>query len=232
MVKIMQCWDDGVVSDLRLMELLRKYQAKATFNLNPGFNAEQRGVARWAPKGYAGWSCRGFIDGKLGKNELREVYSEFQVASHCMRHEGAGLVPDAEFVRAALEARHYLEDLFQRPCRGFAWPGGLYTQTTADALLAAGFAYGRTVEASDHVAPCKQPMVLRPSCHFMDPDFYQRYAKAKSENGIFYFWGHSYEMLDSEGLWGQMERKLQYLSEDPDAVWCDVIDIDWAGGNR
>ena len=35
-MKVVQCWDDGVVNDVRLTNLLRKYNAKATFNLNPG----------------------------------------------------------------------------------------------------------------------------------------------------------------------------------------------------
>ena len=25
--------------------------------------------------------------------------------------------------------------------------------------------------------------------------------------------------------WKQLEDKIQFISEDPDAVWCDVIDI-------
>lgn len=41
MLKVVQCWDDGVYTDLRLTELLRKYNAKATFNLNPGFLADE-----------------------------------------------------------------------------------------------------------------------------------------------------------------------------------------------
>ena len=35
-MKVVQCWDDGVINDVRLTNLLRKYGAKATFNLNPG----------------------------------------------------------------------------------------------------------------------------------------------------------------------------------------------------
>ena len=31
MVKVACCWDDGVVNDIRLISLLRKYKAKATF---------------------------------------------------------------------------------------------------------------------------------------------------------------------------------------------------------
>ena len=53
MLKVIQCWDDGVVNDIRLIELLRRYKAKATFNLNPGFHSALRDPARWV---YAGLS--------------------------------------------------------------------------------------------------------------------------------------------------------------------------------
>lgn len=225
MVKVVQCWDDGVINDVRLIELFRKYNVKATFNLNPGLHKDTRCEDFWVPKGYSGWSYRGYYSGKLGRNELLDVYSGFQVASHCMHHETAGFVPDAEFVKAALDARHYLEDLFQQECRGFAWPCGRYTQSTAAALREAGFAYGRTVETTEHVGAYSDPMLLHSSCHFADTAFYDIYKKAKAGNGIFYFWGHSYEMVDSPGLWNQMENKIQYLCEDPETVWCDVIDI-------
>ena len=31
MIRVAQCWDDGVATDIRLTEILRKYNAKATF---------------------------------------------------------------------------------------------------------------------------------------------------------------------------------------------------------
>jgi len=35
-MRIMQCWDDGDVDDIRLVEILKKHGARATFNINPG----------------------------------------------------------------------------------------------------------------------------------------------------------------------------------------------------
>ncbi len=34
-LRVVQCWDDGDLGDIRLCEILRKYGAKASFNLNP-----------------------------------------------------------------------------------------------------------------------------------------------------------------------------------------------------
>lgn len=227
MLKVMQCWDDGVVTDIRLVQILRKYGAKATFNLNPGFHGEQRVESHWMPAGYSGWSFKGFNGGKLSAGELREVYEGFSIASHCMRHECAGRVSDEEFVRAAVDARKYLEELFQKECSGFAWPCGLYTQSTADALLEAGFSYGRTVKNTDDVLSAEHPMMLNSSCHFQDSSFYERYEKAKAGSGIFYFWGHSYEMMDSEGLWAQLEDKIKYITDDPQSQWVELDSVDW-----
>ena len=49
MIKIVQCWDDGVVDDIRMCELLRQKDAKASFNLNAGLHGVQRG-SRWRPE--------------------------------------------------------------------------------------------------------------------------------------------------------------------------------------
>ena len=79
MVKVAQCWDDGVLNDLRLVELLRKYNAKATFNLNPALHEKSR------RKVDGTYKFKGIYDaGKLSLDELTDVYEGFQVASHTM----------------------------------------------------------------------------------------------------------------------------------------------------
>ncbi len=224
-VKVAQCWDDGIITDIRLIEILRKHNAKATFNLNPGNHGPTRVEPRWLAYGESDWSCRGFRPGKLAAGELTQIYDGFQVASHCWKHETVGTVSDEAFLKAALDARHYLEDLFQRPCHGFAWPCGVVTDRTADMLLEAGFEYGRTVEYAQNVLDYKHPLRLNSSCHFQDSFFIDKYNAAKNGSGVFYFWGHSYEMMDSEGMWRQLEQKIEYIANDPDAEWIDVIDI-------
>ena len=51
-VKVAQCWDDGVCNDIRVTDILRKYNAKATFNLNPGLNCMTRmPISSWQSTG-------------------------------------------------------------------------------------------------------------------------------------------------------------------------------------
>lgn len=224
MVKVACCWDDGVVNDIRLIALLRKYNAKATFNLNPGTMPEHTAVPRWRKLDEEIWSYNGFINGKVGLAEMKEVYEDFQVASHGWAHKG-GSTDIWEFYKDATDARKYLEDVFQRECRGYAWPCGDYTPWAGKILKDAGFLYGRTTQNTDKVGFTDAPMQLHPSCHHMDRLFCDKFHAAKEKNGIFYFWGHSYEMMDCDGLWDQLEQKLAMISADPEAQWIDVIDI-------
>jgi hypothetical protein len=142
-----------------------------------------------------------------------------------MCHSNANDVDACVFVKEAVAAREILEDLFQKECPGFAWPCGIYTEETADMLLEAGFAYGRTVANTDRVSDFTHPMILHPSCHFLNPEFWNIFEKAKTTDGVFYFWGHSYEMKDDKALWDDFEDKLRRLSQDPDVVWIPTVDL-------
>ena len=219
MVRVAQCWDDGVVNDKRLAEIFRKYGAKATFNLNPVLHRMTTRFGR-------GWLYQGrFPVEKLAWNEVREVYDGFEVASHTMSHCNAGEVSDRTFLEDAVAARRVLEDHFQRECPGFAWPCGRYTPETVKMLADAGFAYGRTTEYAEPVLPVQNPMILRSSVHHMKPEFWERFERAKAANGVFYFWGHSYELMDDEALWADIEEKIRRLSADPEVKWVNVIDL-------
>ena len=179
---------------------------------------------RWTDPLAWGWSHCGFSGGRVGKKDLTAVYDGFQVASHCWKHEPAGSIPDGEFLKAAMDARNFLEDTFQRECRGFAWPNGKHTPETERLLAEAGFRYGRTPAKTPDVTANTNLLALDPNCRFMDPFFWKIFAEAK-QTGVFYFWGHSYEMMDVPQLWERIEIKIRTLSEDPDVEWVDVIDL-------
>lgn len=225
MVYVAQCWDDGVATDIRLTEILRKYNAKATFNLCPGIIAAHRIEPSWVQGKNYEWNHCGFLGGTVGMDELTQIYDGFQVASHCMRHETVGRVDDEIVIKAAIDAKHFLEDKFQRECPGFAWPCGAFNDNVIRQLKDAGFTYGRTTKNTDDVLACEEFLALNSSCHFLNNSFWQQFDKAKAANGVFYFWGHSYEMLDSQGLWNHLEDMIATLNADPDVQWINVCDI-------
>lgn len=223
--KVCQCWDDGVYNDIRLTELLRKYGAKATFNLMPGRMGDSCRGNYWKTRDDFLWSHHGFRSDQLTKKDIAEVYKGFEIASHCWTHENAGFIPDGEWIEAALHARHYLEDIVQKPCRGFAWPCGRFTPETINLLRENDFAYGRTVQTTDDVLSNEEPLALKSNCHFLHDNFWEAYNRAKANGGVFYFWGHSYEMMEYEPLWARFEDCIRTISEDEEAEWIDVVDL-------
>lgn len=224
-VKVAQCYDDGVATDIKFIEILRKYNAKATFNLCPGLLPQTERIEphRVAPD-FTGWSYKGFRGGHVAISELHDIYGDFEVASHCWQHENAGVVEDEVFIESAVKTKDFLEEIFQRPCRGFAYPNSRHTPSTEKLLEEAGFAYARTVDNTDDIRNCSSLMIFKPNCHFMGPDFIERFQKAKA-TGMFYFWGHTYELTDEPALWEQFEKNLAFISNDPDVEWVNVIDL-------
>jgi len=216
MYKVAQCWDDGVVNDCRVAEICRKYNAKATFNINPGINVRNSRLQR---------GCfDGFDVFRLSLAEMPSVYEGFQLASHTMTHPHPTQIIPEKFRCEAVDARHYIEDLRQTEARGFAWPYGEYNEACIDILREEGFLYGRTTQYASQLFPCPEPLTTPTQCHFLHPDFNAIRERA-AQSGVFYFWGHSYEMKNDPQLWEYYENNIRALSADPEAQWTDVIDL-------
>ena len=213
-MKLMQCWDDGVTTDVRLVALLRRHGARASFNLNAGLHAPERQF---------GWQHMGTEVWRLGRNELRAVYEGFTVANHALTHPHLdGLSPEA-LRYEVVEGRRQLQALFDQPVRGFVYPFGAFNEAVARAVREAGHVYARSTRAAEAGVDASDAMVAAPSCHVLDPDFWPRFERARA-GGVFWFWGHSYEFV-SEAMWADFEATLVRLCAEPGACWCDPTDL-------
>ncbi len=217
-MKIMQCWDDGVANDVPLISLLKKYNAKATFNLNSGLHKQKERTRGWL------YQERFRVD-RLALDEMQDVYSEFKVAGHSRAHSWLTRLSPPELKTDLVECKAFIRDFFGQEQCGMAYPFGDYNFTVEQAVQDAGYLYARTVDDSDTELALANPMALHPHCHFMSQDFWNKYENVREADGIFYFWGHSYEMMDDEQLWAEFEEKLARISADSQAQWIDVIDL-------
>ena len=91
-------------------------------------------------------------------------------------------------------------------------------------MAEAGFKYGRTTTYLPDVTANENPLALSSSSHFLNPLFWKIFDEAK-KTGVFYFWGHSCEMMDFSTLWDRFEQKIKALSEAPEVEWVDVSDL-------
>jgi len=217
MLKVVQCWDDGVHDDIPMIEVFRKYGAKATFNLNSGLHLKERN----------GWYNR-MLDKdvyRLALSELKDVYEGFTVANHTVTHPRTLEIPLEAWRKEVVDGRKWLQDFFQQPVLGFAYPFGHYDDATSDVLREAGHVYGRTTRNATPCMPVDNPMQFHSDCHFLSEDFWERYEQAKqSPAQVFYFWGHSYEM-HTPRMWANFEAKIRKITEDPESEWGELPEL-------
>lgn len=214
-VKVAQCWDDGVVDDIRLTEILRSYSAKASFNLNFGLHGEERSST---------WKYLGEKDVvRLARSELISVYEGFTIANHGNRHLPPARVELDEARRDIQEGKDALEHHFQCPVKGYVYPGGSYNEAVMEIVREVGHLYARTVQMTDSVYPPKDPMAFHPDCDFKDPDFWRKFESAKQRGDLFYFMGHSYQFV-TEQDWSDFTKKMDRLTE-AGVEWVNLPDL-------
>ena len=230
-LRVMQDWDDSLTTDLPLIELLKKYKAKATFNIIPmkerrsfivkKLNQEKGTAFSFMPKD----TQDGFKVEHLALEELKAIYKGFKVAAHCgfSNDETPEAVEPRR--RVLMETMALIKENFGQDKVGFVYPGGGYNKTVMQAVQDAGYLYGRTTKSAVAPIPLDSPMELRTSCKWNSSDFWERYEAAKKTGGIFYFWGHSCELGDDPVLWGMLESIYAKISADPDADWIDPVDL-------
>lgn len=180
-MRLVQCWDDGVTTDVRLVALLRRHGARATFNLSAGLHTPERRF---------GWSRRDTGVWRLGLDELREVCQDFGMANHTLTHPRLDRMPIDAARAEIVDGRARLQALFEQPVRGYACPYGSFDAAVAQAVRDAGHAYARTTQVAEAGMEATDTMAMAPSCHFLAPDFWQRCDRARP-GGVVWFWGHS-----------------------------------------
>ena len=203
-VRIVQCWDDGVLDDIRLTDILRKHKATASFNLNAGLHRTKR---------YCDWKFQDTKEvWKLAASELKEVYAGFTVANHTLTHPFLTKLSHEQAAQEINDGRDALEQLFGCRIEGFVYPFGDQNEQIRGLVRSAGHLYARGVGSTESVFPPEDPMDFKGSCHFLAKDFWQQFEIASRSCGVFYFWGHSYEIL-TEDDWQAFDQKIERLGQ-------------------
>ena len=211
-------YDDGVETDIRLIDIFKRHGLKGTFNINTGL---------FAPEGTV--YPKGTVHRRMSKSQIIEAYegSGMEVAVHGQRHlfwnaqQGVGALWDI------WEDRKELEAMFGTPIRGAAYPYGAYNDTAVEALKNCGILYCRTVKATNGFNLPQDYLRLHPTCHhngalpLVDPFFAHReHGEAK----LFYIWGHSYE-FDGQDNWNVIEELAEKLGGREDVWYATNIEI-------
>ena len=201
-------YDDGVPSDLRLMEILDKHGIKCTFNINSGL----------------------FGNGsRLSAEVIREKYvgSAHEIAVHGYKHLALSALSAPALTMEILEDRKNLEALVGAPVTGMAYAYGDFDGRVVSLLSDCGISYARTVTSTHAFTLPAEPLKWDPTCHHRDPalmELAKRFAtdpavSYRGEAILFYLWGHSYEFDEKhDNNWEVIEAFAAYIGGHED-IW-------------
>jgi len=205
-------YDDGVLQDVRFVQLLNKYGIKGTFNLNSQLMQEE----------FAWTHPHGMQVKRLSPQAAKNLYDGHEIASHTLTHPYMHALSDEELYRQLKEDKENLENLFGREVKGFAVPFDYYDDRIADCAKACGFAYARKSEFTGNFTPCADLYHWKTGIYHIDPDlttFVADFLNTQEELALCQIVGHSYD-LDAENLWGTMELIFAALRSRNDIWFC------------
>lgn len=205
-------YDDGVVQDIRLIEIMNKYGLKGTFNINSGSYLPEDAV-------------RERFYGRMKLSEAQKLYidSAHEVAVHSLTHPFLEKLDTAEIIYEITEDRRAIESHYGTIARGMAYPFGTYNETVIDILEKCHIAYARTCKSTYRFDFPENWLTLHPTCHHRDERLEELIKKFLETTNkwnnpeMFYLWGHSYEFDDNDN-WNVIEKFAEYAGGH-DHIW-------------
>ena len=225
-------FDDGITQDLRIIQILKKYDMPCTFNINTGLYGVN--WSAWLSEAVA---SPGLQHVRFTKAQLQTgIYNGFDVEVHTLEH------PDLAASYAQYGRSYVVNQVKQdednitgltgiRPV-GMAYPGGLES-STSDAVI-------RAILENSSVRFARLAVNAKKPYKFEFPEYWMMWYPTASIGGgmaalnsladafiaaepadgdlLFYVWGHGYE-LDQFGLWDAFEAFVKRMSEQEDIVF-------------
>lgn len=213
-------YDDGVVQDIRLIEIMNRYGLKGTFNINTGMYLSED-------------AQREKFYGRMKLSEAKQLYinSGHEVAVHTLNHMFLEKLKSDEVAYQVLQDRINIEKEYKTTARGMAYPFGTYSSEVIETLEKCGICYSRTVKSTNNFKLPENWLELHPTTHHSNGDlmklakrFAEEKGKRPSELWMFYLWGHSYEFDDKDN-WNVIEEFAEYIGGRDDIWYATNIEI-------
>ena len=208
-------YDDGVAQDIKLIEILNRYNLKCTFNLNSG------------TLGNKGTLVRNNVTvpfDKVDANMVEKIYRDHEVAVHTVTHPDLTVLSDDEIIYEIEHDRELLSNLSGQKVVGMAYPGGNVDLRVADLIKnKTEILYARTIKPTHDFKKQENLFLFNPTIHETNEkllfELADKFLNDNSENEmLFYIWGHAFE-FDAYSSWESFERFCQLISSHDDVFY-------------
>lgn len=210
-------YDDGVVQDVKLAELLRKYNLTATFNLNSELS---RTEFNWT-------HSSGKIITRLPHSVIKTLYDGFEVASHTRSHPYMENLTEAEIMEEMADDKEALEKIIYQQIYGFAVPFHYYSSLIRCCAINCGFEYSRCSDVTHGFNPWEDYFAIKSTAFHLDEkidELTEQFLATEQELAIFHLIGHSYD-LDTHNAWAKTESLFERISKSEDVLSATTLEL-------
>ncbi len=209
-------YDDGCYDDLKLIEMMRKYGVRGTFNISSGITR---------PEGQQ--PCGSWERMTLSERK-NYLHDGIETAVHGVTHRDFTKLTEPELIYEIMGDKSALEAEFGCIVRGAAYPYGSFDDRSVEALAKCGIKYCRTVWSDHSMAMPTDWLRLRPTAHHNDPELpeiIESFLSTEPEaRRMLYIWGHTPE-FNQKNNWQMMEDYLARLSGRSDVYYATNLEI-------
>ena len=166
-----------------------------------------------------------------------------EVGSHCYHHPSLYNIPPKDAAEECLEMRKVLEKTLQHPVISFGYPNGYRPAYDMDgdyllrAVKAAGYWSGRTTDTAEETVESYRDLLAMNSNGFFGyaKELERDWAKTiTKEGGVFYFWGHSWQIGKTDEQWQKFETFVAQFANQPNTWYASQGELSlwlWAHKN-
>ncbi len=219
-------YDDGVVQDMRLIEIFNKYGLKGTFNLNSELLGKTTAFTHEGVR---------IVHVKNKPEDVKHIYDGHEVAVHTLTHPNLiNVEDDCEILRQVEQDRINLSELAGYEVEGMAYPSGEINCNDHIADIIKNntiIKYARTVAVTKSFEPSLDLHQYRGTLyHHRDWDMLfdmgKQFLELKAKTPqIFYIWGHSYEFDIFPERWEMFEEFCKMMSGQSDIFYGTNLEV-------
>lgn len=197
-------YDDGILEDRKLIEILNRHHFKGTFNLNAGLSGVEKIRKDKFDKDI---DCSHIV-----LEDNISLYDGHEISNHTFTHPHLEDISKEEQKKEYLTNTKELETLFHKKVNGSAYPYGSYDRNTFEVLRQLGVEYARTTRSTYSFSLPYDWLLWNPTIHHRDgriDEILDLFLKDDSELSLLYIWGHAYEFAidhDFDAFDGRLSR--------------------------
>jgi len=205
-------YDDGVVQDIKLIDILNRYGIKAAFHINGGLFDREEGRPR------------------IKRDEVKQVYAGHEISLHGYTHQSLSVTPNVRIIEEIIQDKLALEAITGEPVRGMSYPNGAINDTVVQLLDGMGVEYCRKVETTGGFDLPSDYLRWEGTCHHNRDlmELGEKFLDNTQARGwrarLMYVWGHSYE-FDDHNNWDLMARFCDKVGGKEDVWYATNIEI-------